>query len=94
MDVVYVSSLIRRAITNFNWDKTFSNTNINEKVSLYNKTIFNVLNYYIPYETAICDDEDPSWFNSWIKSLIENKNKLLLKIIEDVDTRADASRNK
>ena len=23
----------------------------------------------------ICDDKDPSWFDSWIKSLIENKIK-------------------
>ena len=24
----------------------------------------------------MCDDKDPPLFNSWIKSLIENKNKL------------------
>ena len=56
-------------------EKAFSNTNINEKVSLFNKTILNILNNYIPHETIICDGKDP-WFNSWIKSLIENKNKI------------------
>ena len=57
-------------------EKAFSNTNINEKVSLFNKTILNILNNYIPHETIICDDKDPPWFNSRIKSLIENKNKI------------------
>ena len=69
------ADLIKRAINNFNWEKAFSNTNINEKVSLFNKTILNILNNYIPHETMICDDKDP-WFNSRIKSLIENKNKI------------------
>ena len=70
------ADLIKRAISNFNWEKAFSNTNINEKVSLFNKTILNILNNYIPHETIICDDKDHPWFNSRIKSLIENKNNI------------------
>ena len=70
------ADLIKQTISNFNWEKAFSNTNINEKLSLFNKTILNILNNYIPYETIICDDKDPPWFNSRIKSLIEKKNKI------------------
>ena len=70
------TDLIKRAIINFNWEKAFPDTNINEKVSLFNKTTLNILNNYIPHETIICDDKDPPWFNSRIKSLIENKNKI------------------
>ena len=33
------ADLIKRAISNFNWEKAFSDTNINEKVSLFNKMI-------------------------------------------------------
>ena len=36
----------------------------------------NFLNNDIPHETMICDDKDPPRFNSWIKSLIENKKKI------------------
>ena len=36
----------------------------------------NFLSKYIPHETIICDDKDPPWFKSWIKSLIENKKKI------------------
>ena len=39
-------------------------------------TILNILNNYILHETTICDDKDPPWFNSRIKSLIEIKNKI------------------
>ena len=69
------ADLINRAISNFNWEKAFSNTNINEKVSLFNKTILNILNNYIPHETIICEEKYPPWLNSRIKLLIENKNK-------------------
>ena len=70
------ADLIKRAISSFKWEKAFSNTNINEKVSLFNKTILNILNNYVSHETIIFDDKDPPWFKSWITSLIENKDKI------------------
>ena len=50
---------MKRPINNFNWNKAFSNTNINEKVPVFNKTILNILNNYVQRETIICDDIDP-----------------------------------
>ena len=67
---------IKQVINNFNCEKAFSNTNNNETVSVSDKMIFNVLSNYIPHEIIMCDDKDPSQFNSRIKCLIENKNKL------------------
>ena len=64
------ADLMKRAINNINWEKAFSNTNITQE----SFSILNILNNYIPHETIICDDKDPPWFNSRIKSLIENKN--------------------
>ena len=52
------TDLIKQAIPNFNKEKAFSNTNINKKVSLFNKTILNILKNYILHETKICDDKD------------------------------------
>ena len=43
-------------------------------VSLFNRTIKNILSNYIPHETIICDDKDPPWFNNNIKQLIQEKN--------------------
>ena len=70
------TDLIKRAISNFNWEKAAYNTSVNKKVSIFNETILNVLSNYIPHETLTCDDKDPAWFNSRIKSLLQNKNKL------------------
>ena len=68
--------LIRKSISNFIWKKAFCNTTITKKVSVFNKTILNVLYNYIPRETLTCKDKDPPWFNSRIKSLLQDKNKL------------------
>ena len=55
------TDLIRRAISNFNWEKAFYNTNVNKKVSIFNETILNILCNYIPHETLVCDGKDPPW---------------------------------
>ena len=65
---------IQRAIEQFSWEKSFRNLNINEIVSLFNKTIKSILSNYIPHETITCDDKDPPWFNKNIKQLIPEKN--------------------
>ena len=71
--------LIRRAIDGFNWQKAFSNKNVNENVDTFNKTILNILSNFIPHETITCDDRDPPWFNKKIKSLIYEKNTAFKK---------------
>ena len=70
------TDLIRRALNDFNWERTFSNTNVNEKVCIFNKSVLNVLSNFIPHQTTLCDDKDPPWFNYRIKSLLQDKNKI------------------
>ena len=72
------SELIRRAISNFNWNRAFLNTNVNEKVSIFVSTVMNILSNFIPHETIVCDDKDPPWFNKAIKSLIQLLQRLRL----------------
>ena len=43
-------------------------------VSLFNKTIKNILSNYIPHKTITCDNKDLPWFNKNIKQLIQEKN--------------------
>ena len=68
------TELIRRAVDQFNWQKVFLNKKVNEKVNIFNETILNILRNFIPHETVLCDDRDPPWFNTKIKSLIHDKN--------------------
>ena len=66
--------LIQQAIREFNWERPFHRKNINEKVSILNNTINNVLSNFISLEIITCDDKKPPWFNKNIIKLIKNKN--------------------
>ena len=64
--------LSRRALNDFIWQRAFSNANVNEKICIFNKSVLNVLIIFIPYETMLCDDKDPPWFNSRIMSFSQS----------------------
>ena len=67
--------LIQQAIREFNWKRPFHRKNINEKVSILNNTINNVLSNFIPHETITCEEKKPPQFNkNIIINLIKNKN--------------------
>ena len=53
------TDLIRRALNDFNWERTFSNTNVNKKVCIFNKSVLNVLSNFISNENILCGDKDP-----------------------------------
>ena len=58
---------------NLIFERAFSNTNVNEKVDIFNRTILNILSNFIPHETIVCNYKDPPWFNNRIKTLIQEK---------------------
>ena len=66
---------IRKAINGFQWEKPFQNMNVNDIVHLFNRTIKNILDDFIPHEIITCDDRDLTWINSSIKRLIQDENK-------------------
>ena len=65
--------LIRRSLNGFDWDRAFANKHVDEKVEIFNKTVFNVLSNLIPHEVIVCNDKDPPWFNGKIKLFINEK---------------------
>ena len=68
------SENIRKAIKEFPWERRFANSDVDEKVYLFNKTIKNIVCNYIPHETIVCNDRFPPWINKNIKKLINDKN--------------------
>ena len=54
--------------------RAFSNTRVNEKVDIFNRTILNILSNFVPHEIIACNDKDPPWLNNRIKTLIQEKN--------------------
>ena len=68
---------IRRDIDQFDWLRALCNVNVDEKVYFFTKTLPNIIQNFIPHETIICDDRDPSWINKEIKKLMAEKNLAL-----------------
>ena len=54
------TEFIKRAIDQFDRLRALSNVNVDEKVYFFTKTLLNVIQNFIPYETIICDDGDLS----------------------------------
>ena len=50
---------------------------MNKQVSVFNETIMNIFENFIPHETITCNDKDPPWMNRQTKTLIEEKDSLL-----------------
>ena len=70
------TDLIKRAIELFDWEKSLSNLDVNKQVSVFNETIMNIFENFIPHETITCNDKDPPWMNKQIKTLTAEKNAL------------------
>ena len=68
--------MLNRTIETFNWEKLLKNKNVNEHLYLFNKTMLNIFQNFIPNKNIICNDKYPTWFNNQIETLIEKKNHL------------------
>ena len=60
------SEKIRKALDLVNWERLFSNKDINTQVSIFNETILNVFSNYVPNKYITIDDKDPVWMNETI----------------------------
>ena len=70
------TQLRNRIIETFNLEKLLENMNVNEQLYLFNKTMFDIFDNFIPNRNILCNDKDPLKFNNQIKTLIEKKNSL------------------
>ena len=70
------NDLIQRSISQFNWERAFSNKGVNKQISIFNETILNIMTNFIPHETKIFNDREPPWINNKVKTMIQEKNKI------------------
>ena len=52
------------------------NLDVNKQASVFNETITNIFENFIPHETVTCNDKDPPWMKKQIKTLITDKSAL------------------
>ena len=64
------TDLIKRAIEMFDWEKSLSNLDVNKQVSVFNETIMNIFENFIPHKTITCNDKDHPWMKKQIKGLL------------------------
>ena len=67
---------IKKAIFNFDWNKTFENLSVDEKVDFLNKTLLNIFRNYIPNKKIKCDYRQPPWMTDIIKKSLKERCKL------------------
>ena len=70
------NDLIRRSLSQFNWERAFSNKGVNKQISIFNEAILNIKTNFIPHETKIFNDREPPWINNKVKTMIQEKNKI------------------
>ena len=61
-------------------EKSFCKAYVDEKVSIFNKTILNIIHDFILHKTLLVDDKSPPMLNNKIKNPInkkKNKNAVL-----------------
>ena len=76
------SNHIKKAINLFDWESSLNNLGVYEQVSVFNKTIMNIMPGFVPNELVTCDDRDPPWMNLYLKNLmIFIKNLFCLPVI-------------
>ena len=74
---------IIKAISQFNWQGSFTNLPINEQVDLSNSTLMNIFSNFIPNKIVTFNDQNPSWFGEKIKAKIELKNRAYKEYIKN-----------
>ena len=72
-----------------NWERLFSNSDINTQVSILNETILNVFSNYMPNKYITIDDKDPAWMNESIKLKIKAKDNMCKKYIQNARLESD-----
>ena len=66
-----------------NWERLFSNKDINTQVSILNETILNDFSNYVPNKYIAIDDIDPIWMNEIMKFKIKAKDNMNKKYIQN-----------
>ena len=74
---------ISKALDSVNWERLFTQHDINQQVKTLNEVLLNIFQNYVPNKYIIIDDKDPVWMNDTVKSKIIAKNLLFKQYIKN-----------
>ena len=72
---------IKKAISNFNWNRAFENLSVDEKVERLNETLLNTFWNHITNKKTTCDNHPPPWMTDNIKKSLKQRSKLTKNIL-------------
>ena len=78
---------VNKAISQFNWQGSFTNLPINEQVNIFNSTLMNIFSNFIPNKIVTFKDQDPPLYCENIKAKIELKNDFTRNTLKMVDEK-------
>ena len=74
---------IRQAILEVDWERSFSNLNINEKVMHLTDCIQNIFSNFVPNKIVTVRDKDAPWMTPEVKKLILQKAKIYKRYVKN-----------
>ena len=69
------TNMIKRAATQFDWEKAFSNLCIDSKIETFNCVLLNIFSNFCPSKIITCNDNDPPWLTDKIKRMAQDKDE-------------------
>ena len=73
---------IRQAISGIDWDKSFSNVNVNDRVIFVTECILNVFYNFVPNKMITVRNKDAPWMTPEIKKMILDKAKIYRRYVK------------
>ena len=65
------------------WNKLFSNANVDKQVNILNDTLFNIYSNFVRRKVVTINDWDPPWINEEIKCKIKSKKKTFQQYLKN-----------
>ena len=65
------------------WNKVFSNANVEKQVHILNGTLFNIFLNFLRSKVITVDGRDPPWINEEIKCKIKSKNRTFQQYLKN-----------
>ena len=76
-------SSIQKALNMIDWNKLFSNANVEKQVNILNETLFNIFSNFVRSKVITINDRDPPWINEEIKCKIKSQNKTFQQYLKN-----------
>ena len=77
----YLSS-IQKTLNIIDWNKFFSNVNVEKQVNILNDTLFNIFSNFVISKVITVDKKDPPWRNEKIKCKINPRTRHFNNILK------------